>query len=247
MTQKHFAERYDAVIAEPRMQRLYGTSGYFNVGYWTPDTRDLPAACDRLVDEMAAAIPSDAGVILDVGCGLGAGTCRLAERFPDALVIGANLSSWQLIAAQRRGVTAPVAMDAARLALRSGWIDAVLAVESAQHFDTRAAFLAEVRRVLRPGGVLALADMLFRDADVIGAWMVPPPNRITTTLQYANLLDASGFIDCSVRDISAVSWHPFCKAMLSVFEGQEHVVRTIEASLAHYVLAFARTPLQSRE
>jgi cyclopropane fatty-acyl-phospholipid synthase-like methyltransferase len=229
------------------MQRLYGTSGYFNVGYWTHDTQDLPAACGQLVDEMAAAIPRDAGVILDIGCGLGAGTRRLAERFPDALVIGANLSCWQLAAAQRRGVEAPVAMDATRLALRSDWIDAVLAVESAQHFDTRAAFLEEVRRALRPGGVLAVADMLFRDADVIGSWMVPQPNRITTTVQYAKLLDDAGFIDCSVRDISDVSWHPFCKAMLSVFEGHEHVVRAIEDSLAHYVLAFARKPLQSGE
>jgi cyclopropane fatty-acyl-phospholipid synthase-like methyltransferase len=245
MACKQFAEQYDAVICEPRMQRLYGASGYFNVGYWTGDTPNLAAACDRLVDEVAAAIPREASVIVDVGCGLGAGTCRVAKQFPRALVIGANLSLWQLAGAQRRGVEAPVAMDAARLALGSGTVDAVLAVESAQHFDTRAAFLAEVRRVLRPGGVLAIADMLFKNADVIGSWMVPQQNRITTTTQYASLLVDAGFVDLTVRDISAVSWHPFCNAMRTVFEGHEDTVCAIEDSLAHYVLAFAHSTAPS--
>jgi ubiquinone/menaquinone biosynthesis C-methylase UbiE len=227
------------------MQRLYGASGYFNVGYWTQDTADLPTACDRLVDEITTSIPRDARVILDVGCGIGAGTRRVAEQFPQALVIGANISAWQLAAAQLRGVTAPVAVDATQLALRSGSVDAVLAVESAQHFNTRATFLAEAQRVLRPGGVLAIADMLFKNADVIGSWMIPQENRITTPTQYARLLGDAGFIDCSVRDISAVSWHPFCNAMRGVFEGHEDAVRAIEDSLAHYVLAFARSPAAS--
>jgi len=228
------------------MQRLYGASGYFNVGYWRGGTANLTAACDQLIDEMTAAIPRNASVIVDVGCGLGAGTRRMADQFPRALVIGANLSPWQLAAAQRRGVKASVAMDAARLALTSGSVDAVLAVESAHHFDTRAAFLAEARRVLRPGGVLALADMLFKDVDVIGSWMVPQQNRITTTTEYSKLLGEIGFVDFTVRDITDVSWRPFCTAMRTVFEGHEDTVRAIEGSLAHYVLAFARSASPDR-
>src|SRR5688572_21328698 len=99
MEKAEFARRYDALIAEPRMRKLYGASGYFNVGYWTADTVDLAAACDQLVDEMAAVIPPDAQVIVDVGCGLGAGTRRLAEKFPRAVVLAVNLSTWQLTAA----------------------------------------------------------------------------------------------------------------------------------------------------
>ena len=242
MQHKNFAERYDAVISEPRMQSLYGASGYFNVGYWTRDTPDLRTACDALVDEMAAAIPRDATTILDVGCGLGAGTLRLAQQFPTSLVIGVNLSTWQLRAARRRGVTAPVAMDAARLAIGSGRADAVLAIESAHLFDTRAAFLTEVRRVLRPGGTLALADILFEDAETIGSWMVPQSNRITTAAAYAELLRDAGFTDVRLRDITAVAWQPFCKALRTVFGGHQDSLRAIEASVAQYILAFARNP-----
>jgi ubiquinone/menaquinone biosynthesis C-methylase UbiE len=109
-------------------------------------------------------VPQDARLIVDVGCGLGAGTRRLQDHFPEAIVIGANISPWQLTQAQRRGVKAPVVMDAAKLAIGSGIADAILAMESAMAFDTRADFLAEACRALRPGGTIVLADMLFNDA-----------------------------------------------------------------------------------
>ncbi|HEX2094148.1 MAG TPA: methyltransferase domain-containing protein [Longimicrobiaceae bacterium] len=240
-----FAARYDAVISEPRMRRLYGASGYFNVGYWAEGTTDLVAACDRLVDEVAAAVPPDAAVIIDVGCGLGAGTRRLADRFPRALVVGANLSHWQLTAARERGVEQPVVMDAAWLAVGSGTADAVLAIESAQHFDTREAFFAETHRVLRPGGVLALADMLFENADPIGPWMLPHDNRVTTVAGYARALEDAGFTEVEVRDVTDVTWRPYCAAMRSVFGGHEDALRAIEQSLARYVLAFAKRAIRS--
>jgi MPBQ/MSBQ methyltransferase len=233
-----FAARYDQVISAPAMQRLYGASGYFNVGYWVDGIGDLTAACDRLVDELAAGVPAAASVIVDVGCGLGAGTCRLARRFSRALVIGANLSRWQLGVARGRGVAAPVVMDATRMALASGTVDAVLAIESPQHFQTRAAFLAEAYRVLRPGGVLAVADMLFASGDAIGSWMLPPDNRITTVGAYEKALADAAFGDIAVRDITAQSWRPFCVALRGVMP--EETAHAIERSLACYVLGFAR-------
>ena len=240
MDRRAFVSRYDALIAAPRMRKLYGASGYFNVGYWADGATDLVAACDRLVDEVATVVSRDAAVIIDVGCGLGASTCRLAEQFPHALVIGANISPQQLITARCRGVEALVVMDAASIAIADGAADAVLAIESAQHFDTRTAFLTEAHRVLRPDGVLAVADMLFKDADVFGSWMIPDGKRVTTTSQYAKMLGDVGFIDVTVRDITGVSWLPFCSLMRGVFEGHEDALRAIKESLTHYVIAYAR-------
>jgi len=234
-----FAEEYDAVISRPRLRRMYGTSGYFNVGYWTEGITNLVAACDRMVDELADAVPAGAVVVLDVGCGLGEATRRLVDRFPRALVIGANISVWQLSEARGRGVRATVAMDAVRMAVGSGTADAVLAIESAQHFGTRADFFAEAHRVLRPGGTLALADMLFRDA-AIGEWMLPSANLASTPDEYAKTLAAAGFVDVTVRDITDVSWRPFCAEMRRDLAGPEEPMRAVEDSLAHYVLAFAR-------
>jgi MPBQ/MSBQ methyltransferase len=242
MDPQTFAARYDEVIAGPRMRALYGGSGYFNAGYWDAGVTELPAACDRLVDELAAAVPAGAELILDVGCGMGAGTRRLGERFPDALVIGANLSLRQLQEAAARGVEAPVVMDAARLALATGCADAVLAVESPQHFDTRADFLAEAHRVLRPGGVIALADMLFSDREPVGSWMLPPENDLGSPAEYVEALAGAGFDAVRVRDVTAVCWRPFCAVMRAVYRGHEAAVAAIEDSVSHYVLAFARKP-----
>lgn len=234
-----FAAKYDATISERRMRALYGDSGYFNVGYWAGGAHDLPSACDRLADEMASLVPPGARVIVDAGCGLGAGTRRVATHFPHALVAGANISLWQLGQARTRGVIG-AAMSATTLALRDGAADAVLAMESPHHFDTRDDFFAEARRALRPGGTIVLADMLFRDADAIGAWMIPQANRISSLPEYERRLARAGFTGIAVRDITAQSWTPFCAAMRTVFGEHQDAATAIERSLVYYVLAFAR-------
>lgn len=242
MSSGTFAAQYDAVLSEPRMRRLYGNTGYFNVGYWLDNIHSLGAACDRMVDELAVPVPSDARAVVDVGCGLGPGTRRLANRFPNTLVTGVNLSVWQLTHVRERGVRATVATDAARMGFRDNSVDAVISVEAAQHFDTRADFLAEARRMLRPGGMLSIADMLFRDRAPIGPWMLPMANAVATPEAYAALIEQAGFVDVVVRDVTSITWKPFCNAMRREFAGAEEQMRAIEESLDYYVLASARRP-----
>lgn len=240
MQASEFATHYDDLIREPRMSALYGDSGYFNVGYWDDGCQELPEACDRMVDMLAAGVPADARAILDIGCGVGAGAARLAARFPKARVIAGNLSHWQLTQARQRGVQAPVVMNASRLAVASGALDAVTAMESAQHFDTRERFFAEAHRALRPGGTIALADMLFKDRQPIGSWMLPPQNQVATLEDYAAQMVAAGFVNVQVKDITERSWRPFCAAMRSVFPGGEKIVAAYEESLSFYLIATAR-------
>ena len=240
MEGSEFAVRYDEVIREPRMRALYGESGYFNVGYWEDGCRDLEQACDRMVDRLAAGVPGHARAILDIGCGVGAGSVRLAALFPDARLIAGNLSHWQLTEGRRRGLDVPVVMDAARLPIASNALDAVVAVESAQHFNTRDRFFREAHRALRPGGAIALADMLFRDRQPIGAWMLPPENQVSTTEDYAARLASAGFEDIAVSDVTDRTWTPFCAAMRTVFPGSEQLVDAYEESLGLYLIATAR-------
>lgn len=97
-------------------------------------------------------------VVLDAACGPGGKTAWYAEDGA-ARVIGVDLAPAHLGAAARfaaaRGVagrTRFVAADAARLPLRDAGLDAVTANDAVEHFGDPGAVLAELARVLRPGG-----------------------------------------------------------------------------------------------
>ena len=242
MDVKSFAVRYDKVIGADWMRAIYGDSGYFNTGYWEPGITDIVEACDRLVDELASVVPADASLIVDAGCGVGAATRRLAARFPEATMLAVNISHAQLCHARRRGVAHPLVMDAARLAIASGKADAVIALESAQHFETRAEFLAEAHRVLRPGGILSLSDMLFTATAPGSAWMLPAANAIATLAQYEEALARAGFDRIEVRDATDICWRPFTALLGTAYPDREELAAAIGASFSHYVLASARKP-----
>jgi ubiquinone/menaquinone biosynthesis C-methylase UbiE len=87
--------------------------------------------------------------ILDVGTGTGAGALRLAQRFPDATVVGVDLSEAMLEQA-RRNTPAGVSItyeraDASALPFADGSFDLVAHANMIPFFD-------EVARVVAPGG-----------------------------------------------------------------------------------------------
>jgi len=87
--------------------------------------------------------------ILDLGCGDGQLTLRLAAS--GAQVTGADLSPEMAAAARARGVDAQVA-NAEALPFKDAVFDAVFSNAALHWVRDQDAMLAEVRRVLRPGG-----------------------------------------------------------------------------------------------
>jgi SAM-dependent methyltransferase len=101
-------------------------------------------------------------LVLDVGCGLGGKTAWYAEAGARQ-VVGVDLA-WDHVRqsarfAAARGQEARVGIaraDAMRLPFAPGTFDVVTANDSMEHFADPAAALAELARVLRPGGRLCL-------------------------------------------------------------------------------------------
>jgi ubiquinone/menaquinone biosynthesis C-methylase UbiE len=108
------------------------------------------------------------GHMLDIGTGPGHIPLLVVERLPDANVVGTDLSGHMLALAERRRAASPHAArlrfergDAKGLPYPDGSFDAVMSNTILHHIPDPRQFLAEARRVLRPGGVLLIRD-LFR-------------------------------------------------------------------------------------
>jgi arsenite methyltransferase len=99
------------------------------------------------------------GIALDVGCGPGRVTATLADAAgPGGLVLGVDISEPMLTRAVRAAAGPQVGFlraDAQRLPLRDETVDAVLSIAMLQLIPDPVAAVAEMARVLRPGGRLA--------------------------------------------------------------------------------------------
>lgn len=93
---------------------------------------------------------------LEVGCGTGAFSERIAAGLPQAVVVATDASSRFVDLTASRGVTAEVA-DVQALPFTDASFDVVAALWMLYHVPDLDQALAEIRRVLRPGGVLVAA------------------------------------------------------------------------------------------
>ena len=115
------------------------------------------------LDGIAAALRSlaqaySAERVLEVGCGTGR---WLGELRPVARhVFGLDLSPGMLRQARRRDARLAVTCgQAIRLPFPAAAFDLVFCVNAFHHFPEPRAFIAETRRLLRPGGALAILGM----------------------------------------------------------------------------------------
>ena len=162
--------------------------------------RAAPAACDNLVDELLAHVPSR------VACGAGATTRRIGLRLQPRFLVGIGLDRDQLAAARPRAPGAHfVRMDATRLAFARESFDAVVCVEAALHFATRTRFLLEALRVLRPGGTLVVSDLLLAR----GTPLIPAENHLAGPKAYLDLVSGIGFRAVTVTDVTSATWRSY--------------------------------------
>ncbi|HYY81688.1 MAG TPA: methyltransferase domain-containing protein [Actinomycetes bacterium] len=137
-------------------------------GYYD-ETRGLPpAVAERVADRIEAAA-GPAARLLEIGVGTGRVALPLHRR--GRQLLGVDLSGPMLqryrAKAAALGLRPPPLLraDATRLPLRDASVDAVLEVHVLHLIPTWRAALAEVRRVLAPGGLVLIGRGGHREAD----------------------------------------------------------------------------------
>jgi len=128
-------------------------------------------------------------LLLDVGCGPGSITADFAQRLTPSRVCGLDSSSDIIDAARRDhpGVEFAVG-DVSQLAFDDASWDIVHAHQLLQHVSDPVAALKEMRRVVRPGGIVAA-----RDSDYATFTWYPHDDRLTRWLDlYQEIARANG-------------------------------------------------------
>jgi MPBQ/MSBQ methyltransferase len=146
--------------------------------------------------------------LLDVGCGIG-GSSRILARDYGFAVTGITLSPQQVKRA--RELTPPEVdarfqiADAMALPFPDASFDVVWSVEAGPHMPDKAQFARELVRVLKPGGILLVADWNQRDArriplnfwerlvmrQLLDQWAHP---AFASIEEFSELLEATGLV-----------------------------------------------------
>jgi demethylmenaquinone methyltransferase / 2-methoxy-6-polyprenyl-1,4-benzoquinol methylase len=95
--------------------------------------------------------------VLDLCCGTGDLTLSLAGKGA-AAIIGSDFCHPMLTEAQRKGARRLVEADALQLPLASGSVDLITIAFGFRNFTNYRRGLEELRRVLKPGGTLAILE-----------------------------------------------------------------------------------------
>jgi tocopherol O-methyltransferase len=169
---------------------------------------ERPAAVMRMTALIVdGARIDESALVVDAGCGVGGTALHMAQQF-GATVVGLNINRGQLAIARRRArerglkksVSFRVCDCAEHLPFPDSSVDAIVNIESACHYATRARFLAECARVLRPKGRLVAQDWMRADslshserrryvAPLEAAWFL---SDIDSLADYRHMLTSAG-------------------------------------------------------
>jgi MPBQ/MSBQ methyltransferase len=167
------ATAYDEWTEDGILEFYWGE--HIHLGHYgaPPKRKDFLLAKSDFVHEMVKwggldQLPKGT-TVLDVGCGIG-GSSRILARDYEFQVTGITISPGQVQRATEltpAGVSAKFQRDdAMNLSFADGSFDVVWCIEAGPHMPDKAGFAKELMRVLKPGGVLVVADWNQRDARI---------------------------------------------------------------------------------
>ena len=210
------ATSYDQWTEDGILEFYWGE--HIHLGHYgsPPQQKDFISAKIDFVNEMAKwggleQLPRGT-TVLDVGCGIGGSSRILAQDYGFA-VTGVTISPQQVKRAQEltpQGLDAKFLVDdAMNLSFPDASFDVVWTVEAGPHMPDKAIFAQELMRVLKPGGVLVVADWNQRDdrSKPLNFWEKPVMRQLldqwshpafSSIEGFSELLAETGFVEGEV-------------------------------------------------
>jgi SAM-dependent methyltransferase len=198
----------------------FGYSGFRSTGLWDASTRSQRDACFNLARKLISITPAAGESVLNLDSNEGGMAKLLTESFPEAKVTGATFSYWKIercrtsidkaefIGVNQDG-TLPVETDS---------YDCCFAIEPCFYYNDRRAFMAEMRRIIRPGGYVAVFDMADTNE---GSGAMKASDGITGLSGFLAAFDEAGFSVEERLECTADTWERYCEYRLKYLEVME--------------------------
>ncbi|MFM9266163.1 methyltransferase domain-containing protein [Tychonema sp. BBK16] len=210
------ANSYDEWTEDGILEFYWGE--HIHLGHYgsPPQRKDFLLAKSDFVHEMVNwggldKLPAGT-TVLDVGCGIG-GSSRILARDYKFAVTAVTISPQQVQRAQEL-TSAELDLkflvdDAMALSFPDGSFDVVWSIEAGPHMPDKAVFARELMRVLKPGGILVLADWNQRDdrQNPLNFWEKPVMQQLldqwshpafSSIEGFSELLEATEFVEGKV-------------------------------------------------
>ncbi|HEY6926758.1 MAG TPA: methyltransferase domain-containing protein [Steroidobacteraceae bacterium] len=211
-TNLHAMERVTALYQDVMGEDLHW-------GLFADDTDTLHAAQKCLIDRIAESAGVDTATrVLDIGCGVGGTALHLAQRY-GCPVVGITNSAVGFGIAERRvrncgqlGVELRLE-DALQTNLPDRAFDVAICIESVSMIPDPNALLRTLRRLVRPGGRLVIADSFVcrmmpagelaqRSQEVQALQMIFGVGTYSKLEDYVRQLHGAGFQQVSCLDVT---------------------------------------------
>jgi ubiquinone/menaquinone biosynthesis C-methylase UbiE len=158
---------------------------------------------------IAFAGQDDSAKVLEIGCGTGHWLRVLEERGMSTAGLDASIRMLAYARTRVRGLLAHGVADCLPFAAES--FDRLFCINAFHHFRHKQRFLAEAKRVLRPGGqfmTIGLDPHTGIDRWYVYDYFEPAlesdKQRYVATSQIRDWMAAAGFVDCVTREVQHI-------------------------------------------